>query len=108
MGGPLPEQLARRQVSDRLALEISEGGWDLYGHPRGGAREEIDYDAQFEVDGKTVVVSHEGDSNTYRWSVRGNALTLAWRKTTYEPNKGIPEEVFQRALYMTATFHRTG
>lgn len=91
-----------------LILEISAGGWDLYGQPRGSAREEIDYDAQFEVDGDRVVVSHEGDSNTYSWSVRGKDLSLAWQKTTYEPHQGIPEEVFQRALYMTAKFHRTG
>jgi hypothetical protein len=91
-----------------LILELGDGGWDLYGHPRGAAREQIDYDARFEADGNSVVVSHEGDANTYRWSVRGTDLALAWQKTTYAPSKGIPEEVFQRALYMTARFHRTG
>jgi hypothetical protein len=89
-----------------LMLEISDGGWDLYGAPRGSSREEIDYDAHFEVEGNTVVVTHEGDSNTYRWSVRGDQLTLEWQKTTYGPNNGIPEEVFQRALYMTRIFSR--
>jgi hypothetical protein len=90
-----------------LILEIGEGTWDLYGQPEAGAREEIDYDAQYEVEGNTVVVSHEGDSNTYRWSVNNDLLSLSWTRTTYEPHKGIPEEVFQRALYMTADFHRT-
>jgi len=63
---------------------------------------------QFEVDGDTVVVSHEGDSNTYRWAVDGEALKLTWLETTYGRNQGIPEQVFQRALYMTADFRRAG
>jgi hypothetical protein len=91
-----------------LVLEIRDGRWDLYGRPRGGQREEIDYDAQFEVDGDIVVVSHEGDSNTYRWAIDGESLKLAWLETTYGRNNGIPEEVFQRALYMTADFRRAG
>ena len=90
-----------------LILELGNGTWDLYGQPRGGDQEEIDYDARFEVDGDTVVVSHEGDSNTYRWSVQGDVLTLSWLRTTYPPaTGGIPEEVFQRALYMSAKFRR--
>jgi hypothetical protein len=98
-------------VSDRptvLVLEVRDGAWDLYGQPRGGQREEIDYDAQYKVDGETVVVSHEGDSNTYRWAVEDEALRLTWLDTTYGRNKGIPEQVFQRALYMTADFRRAG
>ena len=91
-----------------LVLEIRDGGWDLYGRPRGGQREEIDYDAEYEVNGDIVVVSHEGDSNTYRWAVKGENLELTWLETTYGRNNGIPEQVFQRALYMTADFQRAG
>jgi hypothetical protein len=94
-------------VPTALILEIREGAWDLYGQPQGGQRQEIDYDAEYEVDGDTVVVSHEGDSNTYRWSVSDDVLKLTWLKTTYGAHEGIPEEVFQRALYMTADFRRT-
>ena len=94
-------------TSTELVLEIRDGTWNLYGQPDGGAREEIDYDAQYELDGDTVVVSHEGDSNTYRWSINDAVLSLSWTGTTYEAYKGIPEEVFQRALYTTADFHRT-
>ena len=90
-----------------LILEIGDGAWDLYGQAQGARREEIDYDAQVEVDGNTVAASHEGDSNTYRWSVRGDVLELTWLKTTYGRNEGVPEEVFQRALYMTTNFRRT-
>ena len=93
--------------STELVLEISDGTWNLYGQPDGGAREEIDYDARYEVDGDTVVVSHKGDSNTYLWSVNDDVLDLAWSGTTYDAYNGIPEEVCQRALYMTADFHRT-
>ena len=60
------------------------------------------------MDGDTVVVSHGADSNTYRWSVEGGVLELTWLETTYPPYKGIPEEVFQRALYETADFRPAG
>ena len=43
-----------------------------------------------------------------RSAVDGNYLTLTWLTTTYPPHMGIPEEVFQRALYMTARFKRAG
>ena len=55
-----------------------------------------------------LVVRYDGYSNTYRWSVDGDYLTLRWQKTTFPPHIGIPEEVFQRALYMTARFKRVG
>ena len=90
----------------RLTWRSVRAGGTSMAQPGPGAREEIDYDAQYEVDGDVVVASHEGDSNTYRWSVNDDVLSLSWIKTTYEPNQGIPEEVFQRALYMTADFHR--
>ena len=89
-----------------LILKIDEGTWDLYGKSKGAPREEIDYDADYELDGDTVVVSHEGESNTYRWSVDDDTLRLTWLDTTYGGYKGIPEEVFQRALYMTEEFVR--
>jgi hypothetical protein len=63
---------------------------------------------RYEQDGDQIVAGSEGDSNTYRWSVDGTYLPLTWQKTTYPPRLGIPEEVFQRALYMTAKFDRVG
>jgi hypothetical protein len=33
--------------------------------------------------------------------------SCTWLETTYPGFKGIPEEVFQRALYMTADFRQT-
>jgi len=93
--------------------------WHLYAEPAAAPRKRmIDYrmqaqssgrlDLRYEQDGDELVVSHEGESNAYRWSVDGKYLTLTWQKTTYPPYMGMPEEVFQRALYMTAKFERVG
>ena len=92
--------------SNVFILEIHAGKWDLYWEPDGGAAEQLDFDASYEVDGDTVVASHEGDSNTYRWSVDGDTLTLTWVDTTYGSHKGIPEEVFQTAFYMSGKFEK--
>lgn len=89
-----------------LILDIHDGEWDLYGQPRGGARQEIDYDAEYTIDGDEVVVVHSAGATTFRWSVDGETLSLEWLSTTLPPYKGIPEEVFQRALYMTEDFER--
>jgi hypothetical protein len=91
--------------------------WYLFAEPKTAPKRLIDYrmqdegptgGIQYEQDGDQVVVSHEGDFNAYRWSIDGDNLTLTWEKTTYPRQAGIPEEVFQRALYMTATFKRVG
>ena len=92
--------------SNVFILEIQAGKWDLYWEPDGGAAEQLDFDASYEVDGDMVVVSHEGDSNTYRWSMDGDTLTLKRVDTTYGSYKGIPEEVFQTAFYMSREFEK--
>jgi hypothetical protein len=90
-----------------LILEL-EDDWDLYGQGREEPRAKIDYDADFEVGENTVVVTHSsGTSNTLRWSVRDEVLELTWLEGTAPPYRGIPDEVYQRALYMTAEFHPT-
>lgn len=89
-----------------FVLELRDGRWDLYREQDEGAAEPLDYDATYEVDGDTVVVSHEGDSNTYRWSVEGDTLTIEWIETTYPDLGDVPEEVFQRAFYQSGTFER--
>ena len=105
--------------------------WHLYAEPEAGSRKTmIDYRMQtdrlgaggedfpadiprgpglrYEQDGDQLVASYDGDSNTYRWSIDGKYLRLKWQKTTYPPHMGIPEEVFQTALYTTAKFKRVG
>jgi hypothetical protein len=89
-------------------LEIHAGKWDLYWEPDGGAAERLDYDTSYDVDGNMVVVRHESDSNTDRWSVVRDTLTLTWVDTTYGSYKGIPEEVFQTAFYMSGEFEKQG
>jgi hypothetical protein len=88
-----------------LILDIGEE-WDLYGQVDGGPREEIDFDADYSVEGDEVEVIHSEGSNTHRWSVDGDTLTLEWLRTTLPPYKGISEEVFQTVLYETEAFTR--
>lgn len=90
-----------------LILDIGEE-WDLYGMAKGQPREEIDYDADYRVRGDKVDVIHSAGFNTFRWSVDGDTLTLEWLSTTIPSSSGIPEDVFQRALYMTEAFVKKG
>jgi hypothetical protein len=88
-----------------LVLEIGDQ-WDLYREVKGGPREEVDYNAEYSVENNKVEVVHSAGSNTFRWSVEGDVLSFVWLKTTIPPSEGVPEEVFQRALYMTTAFER--
>jgi hypothetical protein len=89
-----------------LILQLHEGEWDLYGKSEGEPRSEIDYNAEYSVEGDKVVVAHADGARTLRWSVDGDTLTLESLKTTLAPYKGIPDEVFQVALHMTEDFER--
>ncbi len=91
-----------------LTLTIEDGAWDLYGESDGGPPEPIDYDAEYEIDGDTVVFHHSDGSNTYRWEVADETLRLHFLESTLPGYMGIPDEVFQRALYMTTAFTRQG
>jgi hypothetical protein len=91
-----------------LVLVITPKEWDLYGRPKGKPRFEIDYDARYAVKGSTVDKIHSTGFTTLRWSVQGRKLTLRWLKTTEPPVAGIPDKVFQYALYMTRSFSRVG
>lgn len=86
-----------------LVLSIESGQWNLYGEVD-GQQEPIDYDAEYEIDGDTVTFHHSDGSNTHRWTVDGDTLSLEFVKSTMPAYEGIPDEVFQRALYMTETF----
>jgi len=89
-----------------LTLTIENGAWDLYGQSGGGEPVPIDYNAEYEIDGDNVVFHHSDGSNFYRWQVDLDTLTLHFVKSTLPGYRGIPDEVFQRALYMTSTFTR--
>jgi hypothetical protein len=86
-----------------LILNVKDD-WDLNGQVEGGEPEPIDYDAEYEVKGDTVVVTHDDGSRTLGWSISGDVLGLTSLKDTIPPSEGIPDEVFQTALYMTAEF----
>jgi hypothetical protein len=90
-----------------LILEVRDGNWDLEGQAEGGEPKPIDFDAEYEVKGNTVIVIHADGSRTLRWSVKGDVLTLTSLNDSLSPTKGIPDEVFQTALYMTAEFQRS-
>ena len=107
---PLRELPAKNPPTESnvFILEVHDGSWNLYWESNGGAPEPLDYDAQYEVNGDTVMVSHEADHNVYRWSVDGQTLAIDWIETTYEPYKGIPEQVFQTAFYMSGEFEKQG
>jgi hypothetical protein len=90
-----------------LLLVVRKADWDLYGKPKGKPKFAIDYDAKWWLpDGRTVRKIHGTGITTFRWSVSGGALTLRWLGTTEPDVMGIPDEVFQRALYMTQKFSR--
>ncbi len=91
-----------------LSLTIEGQAWDLYGESGGGQPEPIDYDAEYEIDGDTVVFHHSDGSNTYRWQVHDDTMRLRFVRSTMPRYRGIPDEVFQRALYMTVPFTRQG
>ena len=87
-----------------LILVIDEGGWDLYGKPEGEPRYKLDFDAEYSVEGDEVIVAHADGTRTLGWSVDGGTLTLDSLKTTLGSYRGVPDEVFQVALYMSAEF----
>lgn len=89
-----------------LTLTVEDGAWDLYGKSAGGQSLPIDYDAEYEIEGNAVTFHHSDGSNTYRWKVDHDTLTLHLVESTMPAYRGIPDEVFQRALYMTKAFTR--
>jgi hypothetical protein len=90
----------------KLVLVIEGGQWNLYGERADGQREPIDFDAEYAIDGDTVAVFHGEGSRRLGWSVEGDTLTIKSRSTTLSPSAGIPDEVFQVALYTTSSFDR--
>jgi hypothetical protein len=89
-----------------LTLDLKDGGWNLYGKPATGPRQKIDFNAKYVVRRDEVEKIHATGATTYRWSVNGSSLKFQWLRTTEPPSKGIPDEVYSRALYMTRPFKR--
>jgi hypothetical protein len=92
--------------SNVFTLRIEDGKWTEDLSKDGGPDENIDF-GPYEVTGDTVVVTHGNGTDTFRWSVDGNTLTLTFVESIgIPPYQGIPEEVFQRAFYTAAPFER--
>ena len=88
-----------------LTLTIRTGPGTSYGNARGGQPEPIDYNAEYEIRGDTVVFHHSDGSNTYRWEVHDDSLRLHFVKSTLPGYRGITAKC-SRALYMTEAFTR--
>lgn len=92
--------------SNVFILEIHAGEWDLYWEPDGRAAEQLDFDASYEVDG-----GHSRGKPRRRFQrvplVRGrrNAKAHMGRHDLWS-HRGIPEEVFQTAFYMSGEFEK--
>ncbi len=67
----------------------------------------LDYNAEYQVKGDTVVVIHGDGFRTLGWSISGDSLKLASLKGNLSDSGGIPDEVHQVATYTTAEFQRT-
>jgi hypothetical protein len=89
-----------------LVLDLHDGEWDLYGKVGSRPREEIDYDAEFVVQGERVDKEHATGTTTYQWSVEGDTLGFQWVRSTEPAYRGIPDQVFSTALYETSQFRR--
>jgi hypothetical protein len=69
----------------------------------------IDYDAEYEIHDDTVVFHHSDGSNTYRWHVDHDTVTLHFVKSTLpttagsRTGRGVPAR-----LYMTSTVTNQG
>ena len=98
------------ESSSVFVLTIRDGRWDLDAIRDGEPAVPIDWGHTYAIDGDVVTVnliSVDDDAfNRYRWDVDGDVLRLEWLESNVPPFEGVPEEVLQRALYMTAPFER--
>jgi hypothetical protein len=92
--------------SNVFTLRVSAGRWVFYWSRDGGLQLEQDSGA-YTIDGDTVTIRHDDQgSDTHRWSVDGDTLTLTYVSDTFPSTQGIPEEVYQRVLYMSSPWAR--
>ncbi len=49
---------------------------------------------------------HTTGRTSYTWTLDGDALTMAFRSTTEDADRGVPPEAWQRLLYDTSAFTR--
>ena len=89
-----------------ITVRIVDGQWTAY-RAAGSPVQKVNDRGTYAADGTTLLYRPDtGGSNTYRWSVTGNELTLTFVSTTEPDFEGVPNDVFQRAFYTTVAFHR--
>jgi hypothetical protein len=89
-----------------FTLRVLNGRWVQYWSKDGGPAEEND-SGPYTITGDQVTVSHDdGGSDTYRWAVDGDTLTVTFLTDTFPPADGIPERVYQTAFYMASSWLR--
>ncbi len=101
---PFLSQVAGQQ--NVFTLRVLGGRWVQYWSKDGGSAAEND-SGPYTITGDHVTVSHDdGGSDTYRWAVTGDTLTVTFLSDTFPPGEGIPERVYQTAFYMSSPFLR--
>jgi hypothetical protein len=96
----LPQDLTwsvRMQDGYLIAEFVDDGAWNLL--DRRLAR----------LEGHRMVLAFDDGTrgeSVYRWHRSGDTLRFTLLRTTDPERDGIPGEVYQRALYTTAPFHR--
>jgi hypothetical protein len=87
-------------------LSVADGTWRLSSSRQGAPARVVDT-GRATISGDTVVVSHGGSSDdVFQWFVVGPSLRLQFDHTNIGPTAGIPEDVYQRAIYTTEGFTR--
>jgi hypothetical protein len=83
-------------------LRVLNDRWILYWSENGGQAEEID-SGRYVIDADSVTITHgtEG-SDTFGWSIDSSTLTLTYVSDTIPASDGIPEKVYQIALYQSS------
>ncbi len=88
-----------------FTLRITDGRWAFYLSKDGGLAEEVDAGA-YTIDGNTVTIRHNEGTDTHRWSVSGDTLTIEYVSDTIEAPVPRGEEILQRVLYMSSPWTR--
>jgi hypothetical protein len=89
-----------------FTLRVSHGRWACYVSRDGGLPVEDD-SGPYTIDGDLVTISHsDSGTDTLRWSVEGDTLTISYISDTFPEEIPRGEEVYQRVLYMSSPWTR--
>jgi hypothetical protein len=89
-----------------FTLRVSHGRWACYVSRDGGLPAEDD-SGSYTIDGNLVTIRHsDAGTDTLRWSVDGDTLTISYVSDTFPADFPRGEEVYQRVLYMSSPWTR--